>query len=1125
MTSTTLVIVPARPLQVPAVALDDAQQRIVELAGKGHLIFRGIPGAGKTTTLLSIVATLRDAGQRFAVLAPDRQRAAHLNEQVRVLVENVARPVNTPAGFAYGVIERWRNLRADPLGGVELVTGAQEDAQIGHILTESVPEELRAFVGDDGQASALLRMELRNLFSTAQRLQVSPDRLRELGELFDFPAWVGAAGVHEELENQPDRHVHYRGAMRVTHSQVEGIAAQLMATWDETAAVEQLTADNPLPDVVVVDDLQDMTPATVSMLAVMAQSGCRIIAASEPDVSVATFRGAIPLADVLLARLLGIEIVELESCHRGSGVLRSMVRRISAHVTNAGPAHRRQVEKLERSKGQVDECTEEEVGSTSEGLVGEGRHEAMTPRILVAQTNAQMGAQIARLLRENYLFQQIGWEQQVVIVRSQSQVRDIQRQLKRFSVPVDTATQAFHFMAEPSTRMMLRLLHGAALDSGEDTDALLSDLMSSSLIGVDPVDLRRLLRAYSVVLHEEGELQGGDSPSVSMLLERFAPAQDAHSSGGKTLKNEAASADVAAYRPLRRYQDTIAKLIDTAVIWESARKSVELRPRQALWEVWQAAGLAQQWQERAIGTGKDATWYDTQLDALVALFRVADIWEQRNPAGNAYQFVSDIISQDLPVDTLGQKAYRPAAVQVLTPAQAAGQEWDIVIIAGAQDGQWPNATLRHHMLHSDILAEIAIGAMIGSEEENWAQIADPRRRRHSVRDDEYRLFLSALSRARHSVCFAAVLNEDAAPSELIERAIGVHPDDRLHDGIPRDEEGRIRFEVQPAPSPLDQTGLIGDLRFWATASQETCEQDGMDPRAFEDLQNTAYEALGVLIREGIPGAHPTYWQTPGEITTDQPLLQGIKPRISPSAVEKIETCPLQWFAGYVGADSRPGGAATRGTFIHALAEDFQKDPSISVTDLYHQRWPEYSQDMDAIEKRTEKEKVEACVNGLQAYFDSLPLETLQGAKAEEYIRVEMENYTIRGMIDRLEPYGDKWKIVDFKTGTPKTEEQALEDPQLQTYQFALGEMGLEVEGAQLQYVGQGAKRGVPTHVAGQRLQPALTAEKYEQRRRQLDDDVKVMNSAVFEARRNPKCQFCSFRPICPAWGATEGAEE
>lgn len=1087
MTRTTLTIVPPRHRDDILPPLDASQERIVDKAQHGSIIFRGAPGSGKTATLLAVVAQCVSRGQSFVFLAPDRQRVRRLHAQVQALAPDVSRPVKTAAAFAYSVIDAWRNFRADPLGGVELMTGAQEDSLLEELLSSHPVEELSSFLADDGVPSGALRMELRNVLSTAQRFGITSLDLEALSEQYGFAPWLGASAILRRIEDRPEFTPSVRGTMKVTHAAVEGIAAQIISQWEEEAPQQQVTVGIPLPDVLIVDDAQDMTPSTMHLLETATSFGARIVVASEPDTCVATFRGAFPHNDILLSQALDLPIEELSEIHIGTAQIRSMVERINSFTGTAGPAKRRR-SSLHPSPDNV----KAEIS------------------LRAGYTHAQMGAQIARILRENYLFAHVPWNEQAVIVRSQGVADRLATHLRRAGIPIDQRERAFQFMSEPVTRILLTLIHHAQNDGTSDSETVLEELLASSLVRCDPVDLHRLLRAYGFIMYTEGTLPGGTSASIGEL---FARIQSWSDQSPKLSDQHMIEEEIHAHPALAVYRDLLTQLSVANRIWQEMYDGAHDRPRTALWKMWNAAGVAEKWQHYAVSSGQSGRWYDDQLDAVVALFRVADIWEQRNPTGTAGEFAADLISHNIPIDTLAQSAIRESAVSVLTPTQAAREHWDVVVIAGVHDGEWPNLSLRNQMLQADILARIAVDTRLGADDLSWAELTDTRIRRQQIKEDEYRLFVSALSRARRQVHFAIVMNDDAAPSELLSRALGTTEGNRIEEGIPRDEEGRVVFAVTPAPTPLNEGGVVGDLRYWATSPEETPEKE------------IAQTALALLSREGIRGAHPHEWLVPGPLTSDEPILGGQKPAISPSGVEAIETCPLRWFARQVGAESRSGASATRGTFIHSIAEAHQKNPQVSVIDLFLEGWPAYSEDLDAVEARKERQKIEQCLEGLQDYFDSLDPQTRDGAEVERFLSHDMGEYVIRGMIDRLEPRGNKWRIVDFKTGNPKKPEDALVDPQLYTYQLLATEEGYDIEGAQLQYVAVRATRNKPAHVAGERFQPALSAEELEQHRERLLADAKIMNASVFEARINPACAYCSFKPICPAYMGTGGDGE
>ena len=57
------------------------------------------------------------------------------------------------------------------------------------------------------------------------------------------------------------------------------------------------------------------------------------------------------------------------------------------------------------------------------------------------------------------------------------------------------------------------------------------------------------------------------------------------------------------------------------------------------------------------------------------------------------------------MDTLAARAQLEDAVELMTPASAAGREWPVVIVPGLQEGVWPNTRLRGELLGSTLFAD------------------------------------------------------------------------------------------------------------------------------------------------------------------------------------------------------------------------------------------------------------------------------------------------------------------------------------------------------------------------------------------------------------------------------------
>lgn len=1075
--------------------LGQAQRAVRDASAHASLIVRGAPGSGKTTTALAAAQSAIVAGQRVAMLVPDRVREKLVSVRLQALAPHLVRPVRTPASFAYNVVNVWRTHRADPLGDLELITGAQEDAAVAELLAQGVPEWEGNFAPELLEMS-MMRMEVRNLLSQADEYALSAADLDACAQRYGQAAWLGGARLRHALEQRGATDPELRGTMRASHSRIQHIAAGLLRLWEEAAPGCQVSEEPPVPDLLIVDDLQDCTPATLTLLEALHACGARILAFSDPDVAVSSYRGGVAHADMLLASSTGIAMGELGEVYRGTPQLRAVVQRICEGITQQGPPVRRKAGVV----ASQDEATASHPHVQTSGHVeaepGVAEEQVDALRMHIAQTRAQMGAQLARQLRAHHLYDGIAWGEQVVIVRSAAAADEIRRQLRRAHVPVQNQERAFSFTAEPVTRILLRLLT-AGKGLGTDNDALVEELVASPLIGADPVDVRKVWRVLSSEEANDETLQSGASPApldLGALLGRY-------------LDPEQAQRDIASSDRLSRYADLCERLTRAALMWRLSTTAARKRPREGLWDLWEAAGVAQQWQEEAVKDTAESFWYDTQLDAVLALFRVADVWEQRNPSGNAAEFATAIIEQLLPVDTIVDTGQRPAGVPVLSAAQAAGGQWQVVAIAGVQDGLWPNVALRNQMLHADTLGSLMLGMRQGADDLSWEALTNVRSRRRAVKDDEYRLFACAASRASRFLHIAVVLNEESVPSELCDRVLLA--EDAFGRGVERSEDGRPLYRVEKTAAPLDFHGLMGALRYWA-AQEEPSE-----------AKEAALTALALLMREGIPGANPVYWGGAGGLTSSAPIFGDEPLRVSPSAVESMETCPLKWFFRRVGADSRTGFAQSLGTLIHAIAEAHPTGDEATLRAALDEAWPLLASDLDPFEALSEREKAENLIDGLAAYLAHVP----PGQRVDTEFRVcaDMGDYVIGGSIDRLEHGEQGVRVVDFKTGREKSAQEAERDPQLATYQVALDALGYSVEGAQLQYLGvqDGKRPPVPRHLRGARTQWAFSEKELAQQRAHLSELVAQMRGPHFDSIVSSDCDHCIFIASCPAHGGAE----
>ena len=130
---------------------------------------------------------------------------------------------------------------------------------------------------------------------------------------------------------------------------------------------------------------------------------------------------------------------------------------------------------------------------------------------------------------------------------------------------------------------------------------------------------------------------------------------------------------------------------------------------EVLWAVWQRSGLGPAWQAASAAGGSRGEAADRDLDAVVALFDAAARFAARLPPGSPWLFLDSLGGQEIPGDTLADRAPQGEAVRILTAHRAKGLEWDVVVVAGVQEGSWPDLRMRSSLLGMDELVEAAAG--------------------------------------------------------------------------------------------------------------------------------------------------------------------------------------------------------------------------------------------------------------------------------------------------------------------------------------------------------------------------------------------------------------------------------
>ena len=724
-------------------------------------------------------------------------------------------------------------------------------------------------------------------------------------------------------------------------------------------------------------------------------------------------------------------------------------------------------------------------------------------RIATAASATQEAALIADTLRRAHLIDGVPWSSMAVLVRSAArQVPVLQRALASAGVPAAVAGDELPLTAEPGTRPLLMLL-GCALRPGALTEETAAELLTGPLGGTDALGLRRLRRILRAAAQVSGQLPA-DEPLASALRDprELTLAGWPSGPGGLSQPGGPAGPEVLASLgalpgsgirpgagPGSPVVPALAAARRVAALLALARDSArEGTPHDVLWAVWEASGLATQWQAASAAGGLRGTAADADLDAVVALFDAAARFSARLPHGSARLFLDSLAGQEIAGDTLAERAPRGDAVAVLTAHRSKGLEWDLVVVAGVQEGTWPDVRLRGSLLGMDDLVEVAAGRQEAQGADAAAAALTSK-----LLDEERRLFYVAVTRARRTLVVTAV-------------------------GGAESEERPSRFLAELAGDAIEIEQLAVTGRQWLslpvlTASLRRAAADTALPGR---VRRAAATQLAQLAAAGVPGASPRQWYALTELSSTGPAIPG-EIRLSPSRVETFTKCGLRWLLEAAVGVGSPAVARDFGIVIHAaaaLAAAGAGDGDIV------KRVDEMWQHLDfgsAWYSDKQREVAEQMVARFLAWHRGNPRELVA---VEQELSVRTGNVTITGQVDRLERDGDGNAIVvDLKTGSSRPPDADLDrNPQLGVYQLAvvLGafeELGLiEPGGAELVQVGKAA---LTASVRVQR-QRSLPGDPEPGWARELVETVAAgMASPVFRATVNPGCRVCPVAACCP----------
>ena len=1003
-------------------------------------LLTGIPGTGKTHHLteraLRYLADGRDPA-RLLILAPTRTAATRMRDAIAAASDrslSVA-PTRAWAAYAFDLLKRaqTRGLLSGVEGNLKLLSGPEQDVIIGELLANHAegiapgpawPDSLREALPTRG-----FRHEIRDFFDRMAEYDLTAEDVQALARDYNRPVWAALTQLHTE----------YRAvrALRAKNAYDPAVlindACRLLLRNPEFLAEERRRYD-----LILIDDVQELSPSTYRLLRLITAeeppADAAALAAERPDVFAAApevimtysdeavvqgFRGARPdLVRTLPESFPHLAERTLTTSYR----LPALMMPLLADIRRRLPRYSRYVPAAETDgqNGQKTSATFGRINTTpadealtwgaadepllhlgADGKILDPAHYRTAPAGVYkyALSSAQDEANLlAQLLLEERIYGNRPYRESAIIVRNGADVARIRRVLSASGIPSRTSAALVPVRDEPAVRPFLDALSLLVYARKRGEKALNPAVTGAGYEALSPDEAEEIMRkSLDDVIAEENRsnpLNGANS-TITLLTSRLGGAS---SMDVRRLRQQLRSVELqtgghrpsddlllgALLHPETLPEEGVGRAVHRIAAVLSAGRKALARPdstsTEVLWALWEASGLEKTWVAQTRGAGPEADAAHRNLDAMIGLFEAASRFDEQMRGAGAEQFLDFIDAQDLPMDTLAARGVRQDAVEILTPALAAGQSWRTVYVCGLQEGSWPNTTVRGSLLGTGDLVDICDAGMRRPAPANPATPAEgepapPARIRsypervRDTRHDELRMFAVAATRASTRLVLTAVRNEDEAPGEFFDFV------------VPTDAENESpEVPITRVRRPATLRSLVAELRrtlvedALTAMSAEDAElknaagspgseahapeahapdapdtaEDALNP---EDAQNpeaalnpeaaafrfdAASRTLARLARVQAPGASPEQWWGLLPLSSTEPFFartahntpenapdEGRRTiALSPSRLETIHNSPLDWLVSAARAEAQTDLSRSLGTLVHAIAEEY-----------------------------------------------------------------------------------------------------------------------------------------------------------------------------------------------------------
>jgi DNA helicase-2/ATP-dependent DNA helicase PcrA len=235
--------------------------------------------------------------------------------------------------------------------------------------------------------------------------------------------------------------------------------------------------------------------------------------------------------------------------------------------------------------------------------------------------------------------------------------------------------------------------------------------------------------------------------------------------------------------------------------------------------------------------------------------------------------------------------------------------------------------------------------------------------------------------------------------------------------------------------------------------------------------------------------------------------------VSYSQLDLFQTCPLKYKYRYIlQVPVRPHHALTFGQSIHNTLRDFhrfqqqgQKPDKKTLLHLYEKHFVPFGYESEEHKHK----RFDSGKKALNAYFD-LYQNQFSGKPywLEKSFRINIADTWLIGKIDRIDKLANgAYELIDYKTGSVKSQQEVDKDVQLTIYKLAAQTaFGIKAQTLALYFL-----------EGNQKLVTRRTLDQLEAKKEDIAQTIAQIRTSTFAATPGYPfpCGYCAYNQICP----------